>query len=115
MENLRESVLDQLNEMDDVNLVDVHNLYCSLVNDNDSTIYYNVEDIIPMLVGDCPYNALQRAFYGDYNTNHEYVKLDGYANLESFDDPEEHISKSDMVDTIMENLKEFEYLLDLEY
>lgn len=115
MENLRKSVVDQLNGMDGVNLVEVHNTYCNLVNDYDNTIYYNDKDNITMLVGDCPYNALQRAFYGDYNPDHDYVKLDGYANLESFDDPTEHVCNSDMVDTILENLEEFEDLLDLDY
>lgn len=107
--------MDQLEEMDDANLVEVHNTYCRLVNDNDSTIYYNDIEDVQMLVGDCSYNALLRAFYGDYNPNHEYVKLDGYANLESFDDPTEHISNSDMLYTIMDNLEEFEHLFDLEY
>lgn len=115
MENLRKSVMDQLEEMNDTDLVEVHNTYCRLVYGVDDEIHYNDTENLQMLVGECPYNALQRAFYGDYNPNHEYVKLDGYANLESFDDPTEHISKSDMVDTIMENLEEFEDLLDLEY
>lgn len=108
-------IIKQLIDMDGADLAEVHNTYCMIIKDYDSKIYYNDEDNIIMLVGDCPYNALQRAFYGDYNPNHDYVKLDGYANLKSFDDPTEHISKSDMLDTIMDNLEEFEDLFDLEY
>lgn len=114
MENLelRKSVIEQLSEMDAANLVEIYNTYCNLINDNDSEIYYNDKDNITMLTGDCPYNALQRAFYGDYNPNHEYVTLDGYGNLESFNDPNDHISINDMLDTIIESIEEFEGLLD---
>lgn len=114
MENLelRQSVIDQLKEMDNSDLVVVYNTYCSLIYDVDSEIYYNDKDNITMLVGNCPFNALQRSFYGDYNPNHEYVTLDGYANLESFNDPTDHISIDDMIDTIMESIEEFEGLLD---
>lgn len=117
MENLRELIIEQLNEMDDANHVEVHNTYCNLIDDNDGIIHYNDLGGLQMLLGDGEgYLSIAcRVFYGSYNPNHEYVKLDGYANLESFDDPTEHISKSDMVDTIMENLEEFEHLLDLEY
>lgn len=112
MENLRESVVDQLEEMNDTDLVEVHNTYCRLVYGVDDEIHYNDEEGVSSLVGDCPFNALQRAFYGDYNPNHEYVKLDGYGNLESFNDPTEHIYNDDMLDTIMESIEEFEGLLD---
>lgn len=113
MEKLRDSVINQLSEMDSFYLVEVHNIYCDLINSHDSIIYPNDEEHINRLVGDCPYNAIQRAFYGDYNPNHHYVRLDGYGNLESFDDPADYVYISEMVDTIMENIDEFEYFFDL--
>lgn len=117
MENLelRKSVIEQLEEMNDTDLVEVHNTCCMIVNDNDGIIQYNDLEGLQMLLGDGEgYLSIAcRVFYGSYNPNHEYVKLDGYANLDSFDDPTDHICNSDMIDTIMENLEEFEYLLDL--
>lgn len=117
MENLRESVIEQLEEAYTNDLVEVHNLYCSLIDDRDNEIQHNDLGGLQMLLGDGEdyITFALKVFHGDYNPNHDYVKLDGYANLESFNDPTEHICNSDMVDTIMENLREFEYLLDIEY
>lgn len=117
MENLRESVIEQLNEMDYVNLVEAHNTYCNLVNDNGSTIHLNDQEGLQMLLGnraDCM-NFAFKVFHGDYNPYHTYVKLDGDENLESFNDPTDYIETSDMVETIIENMRKFKDILDLEY
>ena len=45
-------------------------------------------------------DAVRATFYGDYKFNDDYVRFNGYGNLESF-------SEYDMIEEIVENLIEY--------
>ena len=51
-------------------------------------IYPNDEDFFQMFYANDPFGAVQRAVYGNYNPQHDYVMLDGYGNFKSMDEYE---------------------------
>ena len=77
-------IISLLKEIDTDVLIGIWNTYCSDEN-MDDYIYenddYNINEIFTK-----PDEALRAAFYGDYRYNHDYFVLNGYGNLESFDE-----------------------------
>lgn len=96
-------IISLLKEIDTDVLIGIWNTYCSDEN-MDDYIYenddYNINEIFTK-----PDEALRAAFYGDYRYNHDYFVLNGYGNLESFDeyDAYNHIDIDILADYIMEN------------
>lgn len=77
-------VINLINEMDDNELIQLNNEYCESINAMDSTIYANDSEFLEMAFGH-NVDALARAiFYGDYNYSHNWVRFNGYGNLETF-------------------------------
>lgn len=62
-------------------IIPLWNEYCVDVCSND-TIYNNDEEFFNEHFSD-PYEAIRCAFNGDYSYTSDYVKFDGYGNLES--------------------------------
>lgn len=114
VEVMRILVEEFLEEMSDGDLVEVHNKANELTNSSQYDIYPNDKDNIRMLVGDCPHNALQMAFYGDYRPLADYVVLNGSANLETFNDVYNHVTISEIVEVILEYPHEFTQWVDIQ-
>ncbi len=95
-------IISLLKEIDTDVLIGIWNTYCSDEN-MDDYIYenddYNINEIFTK-----PDEALRAAFYGDYRYNHDYFVLNGYGNLESFDeyDADNHIDFDILADYIMD-------------
>lgn len=112
-----ETILDKINEMNKSQLVELNNAYCQSANYYESEVYNNDEDFFETFypnAGD-GLKVAQAVFYGDYNYSHQYVKFNGYGNLESID----YFEVSDlcelpevMAEYIFENFSDFEYLFD---
>lgn len=49
-------------------------------------VFENDEEFFETFFCEAPLEAVRSALYGDYNYNDEYVKFDGYNNLESLDE-----------------------------
>lgn len=49
-------------------------------------VYNNDEEFFNMFFDNNPMEVARAIYYGDYNYNDEYVKFNGYANLESLSD-----------------------------
>lgn len=83
-EQLIDSICDLIQEMDSSELIQLNNEYCQAVNACDSEVWSNDEDFLNTFF----YNnadALARAiFYGDYRYCDDYVRFNGYGNLETF-------------------------------
>ena len=80
------TILSQINEMNENQLVDLNNTYCQSAGYSDNEVYNNDEDFFSTFYPN-PGDGLkvaQAIFYGDYNYSHEYVKFNGYGNLETF-------------------------------
>lgn len=77
-------VIELIYDMDDNDLIQLNNEYSQDINATDSEIWPNDEDFLTTFFPNNP-DALARAiFYGDYNYSHNYVRFNGYGNLETF-------------------------------
>ena len=56
-----------------------------------------------------PMEAIRATYYGDYNYNDEYVKFNGYGNIDSYTEYERIEEIKDNIDDIVENLVEYYY------
>lgn len=111
-----EKLLDQINNMDTAKLVELNNAYCQAANYLDGEIYSNDDEFFEMFFSNNVIGAVRAVSYGSYNYSHEYVKFNGYGNLESFS----YVSVDDLVElpqTIaeyaIENQSDFD-MLDFE-
>ena len=58
---------------------------------------------------DNPMEAIRATYYGDYNYNDDYVKFNGYGNIDSYSEYERIEEIKDNIDDIVENLIECYY------
>lgn len=102
-ENLRTYLLNDVSELQDI--VNELNSYNGSLDD--LRVYENDEYFFEMMFSNNPYGAVRATHYGEYNYNDEYVKFNGYGNLESLNNYEyEDLLKSN-VDEIIESLLQY--------
>ena len=58
---------------------------------------------------DNPMEAIRATYYGDYNYNDEYIKFNGYGNIDSYSEYERIEEIKDSIDDIVDNLIEYYY------
>ncbi len=58
---------------------------------------------------DNPMEAIRATYYGNYNYNDDYVKFNGYGNIDSFSEYERNEEIKDNIDDIVDNLIECYY------
>jgi hypothetical protein len=80
------NIIETINAMDENELVQLNNLYCQSTNCFDNEIYGNDDDFMETFFGrgTAPMRLAQAIYYGDYHYYHEYVRFNGYGNLETF-------------------------------
>ena len=100
MRNAREEVLEMLRDMNDSNLVAVHNEYCDKVSYYDDRIY-DMYEINDLLYGRSPLEIITDA--RDVDANDSYIRYDGCGNLESTDYPQDWMDLDEIADYIVEN------------
>ena len=100
MRNAREEVLEMLRDMNDSDLVAVHNEYCDKVSYYDDRIY-DMYEINDLLYGRSPLEIITDA--RDVDANDSYIRYDGYGNLESTDYPQDWMDLDEIADYIVEN------------
>ena len=98
-----ESVMEYLEGLSNDELVSIHNEYCQSTGNSDDEIYNNDEDFFNTFYEGDVMGALRATNYGEWSFSHDYVQFNGYANLESFDDPSDNIDLSAIADDILEN------------
>ena len=104
MRNMRDEVLEMLRDMDDNDLVAVHNEYCEEVRYHDDRIYYMSEfDELYCMDGKSPLDIIRDAFNGSFYPNDDWFRWNGYGNLESTDCPEDWMELDEIADYIVEN------------
>jgi hypothetical protein len=83
-EQVIKQIIEVINDMDTNELIQLNDEYCESINSIDSRIYNNDEDFLQVCF-DGNLDGLARAIcFGDYRYNDNYVRFDGYGNLESF-------------------------------
>ena len=56
-----------------------------------------------------PMEAIRATYYGNYNYNDDYVKFNGYGNIDSYSEYERIEEIKDSIDDIVDNLIEYYY------
>jgi hypothetical protein len=102
-----DAIEEYLKGLSDSELISIHNTYCEYTNNGDDTIYDNDEDFFNTNFSDVM-RAVRAIFYGEYNYPDDYVKFNGYANLETTNDPSEWIDTSEVAQFILENERYFD-------
>ena len=70
-------------------------------------VRYNDEEFFNVLFEGKPMEAVRAACYGDYNYMDEYVRFNGYGNLESLNEYTYHKELKESVDEIIDALLEY--------
>lgn len=77
-------IIEAIHEMESSELIDLNNTYCQECN-IDGEVWHNDEEFFEVFFSETkPLDLLRSAHWGDYNPNDNYVKFNGYGNLESF-------------------------------
>jgi len=69
-------------------------------------IYYNDKDFFNMHFNENPMEAVRASYYGDYNYMDEFVRFNGYGNLESLTEHEYEEELKESIDEIVDSLIE---------
>lgn len=111
-----EQITKQINELSQSDLISLHNTYCQSIG-SDSEIYSNDDEFFEIFFSGKVIEAVRAVSYGEYNYSDNYVKFNGYGNLESFN----HFSIDDLEDFpqviaeyAIENQSDFD-MLDFSY
>lgn len=78
------AIIDIINAMDQSDLIQLNNEYCQAINAMDSEIFSNDQDFLETFFSNNLDGLARSICYGDYNYSHDFVRFDGYGNLESF-------------------------------
>lgn len=105
-------ITEYLEELDDRDLVAIHNEYCESVGYADDKIYVNDEDFFECYFSD-KMSAIRAICYGEYTYTDDYVVFNGYANLDTFTSPYEYVDIPAIARDILENPENY-YGIELE-
>jgi hypothetical protein len=85
--------------------IQLHNEFCQEHKSGDGEIHENDNEFFDMFFTK-PQDAVRASFYGDYRFMDDYVKFDGYGNLESFDKHrlDSAIDQNEIINWKLENL-----------
>lgn len=117
-ERLIDSICDLIQEMDSNKLIQLNNEYCQSINAPDDEIWGNDEDFLNTFFHNNPDSLARAICYGNYHYSDNYVKFNGYGNLETFDtfdtsDLCEHVRT--MAEYIAENHSDFTQFDEIDF
>ena len=102
------AMIEVINDMTDDDLISLYNEMVEDQNRMDDRIYYNDEATLEEHFSSV-LSAIRACFYGDYRFHDNYFVYNGYANLESFDNPKDHVDIEELANWAV--LEEKEELL----
>lgn len=82
---IKNMILEELDNMDESELISLYNSY-TYEEAPDDTFYENGDDFFNEYYSHDPMAAVLATQFGSYNYNDEYVRFNGYGNLDSFSD-----------------------------
>ena len=112
IKNNLESVISYINDLDNNDTIQLHNTYCQENNYSDDEIYTNDEEFFNMFFEGKVIEAVRAVSYGEYKYSDKYVKFNGYGNLESFNNYENHIDINAIANDILENPERYDIELE---
>lgn len=83
MKTLINQITQQINELSQSELISLHNTYCQSIG-SEGEIYSNDDEFFEIFFNGKVLEAVRAVSYGEYNYSDDYVKFNGYGNLESF-------------------------------
>ena len=114
MKNTEEAILEAIKEMDNDQLIEIHNQYCENINYMDDQIFYNDEEFFEVYFDGRTQQLIRAIFYGNFNPNQEFIKFDGYGNLETFDNVSYQIDFEAIAENIYETEAQNYYSIELD-
>ena len=102
------------NEIDESDLLNIHNIYVEEQNYMDDFIYGNDEDFFEMCFENKVIEAVRAATYGDYDYSHEFVNFNGMGNLQSFNYVQDVADFEEIASHILDNESDYSDFLELE-
>ena len=116
-EKFIKAIIEEINCFDNDQMVQLNNEYCDQQNYPDDQIYSNDANFFADVYGGDVMEAVRAVSYGEYNYTHDYVKFNGYGNLESMNVIDED-DLCESIDTIAEevadNFHNYDHLFDLD-
>ena len=101
-EEIKNYLLNHVNEIGDI-ITEINSIDGSL----DFLEYWNNdEEFFNTFFYNNPTEAVRSSYYGDYNYCDEYVRFNGYGNLESFNDYDLEKEDKDYIDDITKSFLE---------
>ena len=99
-----EKFTEEFNNLSSNNKIAIYNEYCSEHGDTDKMLYDFDEEFFEMAFGNDPIEAARATFFGNIqNWSDEYIRFNGYGNLES-------LSEYDAVEVAEDHVEEiYEY------
>jgi len=114
VKNNIEAVKEYIGEMSNSKAITAHNQYCQNNNYSDNEIFDNDEDFFNTHFEGKVLEAVRAVSFGSYQYNHDYVKFDGYANLQSFNDPFAELDINEMAEDMLKNPNDYNIELEEE-
>lgn len=108
------AIIEAIEEMSSEEQMEVHNQYCENANYMDDQIFYNDEEFFEMFFNGRTTELIRAMEYGDHRINDKFVKFNGYANLESFNDVVLEIDINCIAEDILETDAANYYSIELE-
>lgn len=98
-----EKFTEEFNNLSSNNKIAIYNEYCSEHGNTDNMLYDFDEEFFEMAFGNDPIEAARATFFGDIqNWSDEYIRFNGYGNLESLSEYDAVEVAEDDVDDIYE-------------
>ncbi len=92
-------LIDQIKELDDYNLIELHNAHCEESNHMDNYIHLNDEEFFETYFTKA-IDAIRACSFGDYRYHDDFVQFNGYANLETFNNPSKHVDHDELTEWV---------------
>lgn len=108
------AITEHLQGLDNNEIINAHNTYCQENHLSDDEIFNNDDEFFNMFFENKVIEAVRAATYGDYNYSHDWVKFNGYANLESTSDPFRFVDINSIAEHILENPEAYDIELEEE-
>lgn len=110
-----EKFTEEFNNLSSNNKIAIYNEYCSEHGDTDKMLYDFDEEFFEMAFGNDPIEAARATFFGNIqNWSDEYIRFNGYGNLESLSKYDAIEVAEDHIDDIYEYEDVWEYYIESE-
>lgn len=105
-EGVRDTLLYEINNMSEWDKMNLWNQYCSDSGRTDDEIMnfdYEDADELIMMFGGSAESLLRAMFYGDVRFSDGFCRVDGYGNMETFDNIDDFAYWDELVDYVVDN------------